>query len=76
VLLKNDGSVLPLDASSLKSVALIGPEADVASAGGGGSAKVAPLYTVSPLQAIGKVADSHHSSVVNAGDQPGAMRAE
>ena len=70
VLLKNDGSVLPLDASSLKSVALIGPEADVASAGGGGSAKVAPLYTVSPLQAVGQVADSHHISVVNAGEPP------
>jgi beta-glucosidase len=70
VLLKNDGNVLPLDASSLKSVALIGPEADVASAGGGGSAKVAPLYTVSPLQAIGKVADRHHISVVDAGEPP------
>jgi beta-glucosidase len=70
VLLKNDGNVLPLDAAALKSVALIGPEADVASAGGDGSAKVAPLYTVSPLRAIGKVADEHHINVVNAGEPP------
>jgi beta-glucosidase len=70
VLLKNDGNVLPLDAASLKSVALIGPDADVASAGGDGSAKVAPLYTVSPLRAIGKVADERHINVVNAGEPP------
>jgi beta-glucosidase len=70
VLLKNDGNVLPLDAASLKSVALIGSEADVASAGGDGSAKVAPLYTVSPLQAIGKVADEQHINVVDAGEPP------
>jgi len=50
VLLKNDGNILPL--RNVKSIAVIGPEAGVASAGGDGSAKVAPLYTVSPLQAI------------------------
>ena len=51
VLLKNTGNILPLDARS-QSIAVIGPEAGVASAGGDGSAKVAPLYTVSPLRAI------------------------
>jgi beta-glucosidase len=51
VLLKNDGGILPIG-NHVRSIAVIGPEAGVASAGGDGSAKVAPLYTVSPLQAI------------------------
>jgi beta-glucosidase len=61
VLLKNEGSMLPLDLNGLKSIAIIGPYADRATSGGGGSARMSPLYTVSPLGAItqrvgGKVA--------------------
>jgi beta-glucosidase len=54
VLLKNDGSLLPLDASKIKSIALIGQQsyAGAAVVGGGGSSKVTPLYTVSPLQGL------------------------
>ncbi|WP_189030303.1 beta-glucosidase [Paenibacillus albidus] len=52
VLLKNDNSTLPLGAASLKSVAVIGPDADNASAAGGGSSLVNPTYTVSPLEGI------------------------
>ncbi|KHL97086.1 glycoside hydrolase [Paenibacillus sp. IHB B 3415] len=52
VLLKNDNSTLPLDSASLKSVAVIGPDADNASAAGGGSSLVNPTYTVSPLEGI------------------------
>ena len=70
VLLKNDGNVLPLDLSRTKSIALIGPEAGSASAGGDGSAKVAPLYTVSPLQAITTAAAAHHVTVTYAGAPP------
>ncbi len=40
VLLKNAGDVLPLDASSLHSIALIGSHADVGVLSGGGSAQV------------------------------------
>jgi beta-glucosidase len=52
VLLKNDGGVLPLDTHRDRSIALIGPGASRAVAIGGGSTGVAPLYTVSPLDAI------------------------
>jgi beta-glucosidase len=51
VLLKNSGGLLPLPAG-LKSIAVIGPDANDASAQGGGSAQVLPTYTVSPLQGI------------------------
>ena len=51
VLLKNDGGVLPL-ASRLRSIAVIGPNADVARFGGGGSSEVLPHYLVTPLDAI------------------------
>jgi beta-glucosidase len=40
VLLKNDGDVLPLDSSSVKSIAVIGSHADVGVLSGGGSAQV------------------------------------
>jgi len=42
VLLKNDGGQLPLDAGKLKSIAVIGPHADVGMISGGGSAQVDP----------------------------------
>lgn len=52
VLLKNDGDELPLDAKSLRSIALIGPYAAQAVTGGGGSSHVEPLYTVTPMDGI------------------------
>ncbi|MEO5859792.1 MAG: glycoside hydrolase family 3 C-terminal domain-containing protein [Pyrinomonadaceae bacterium] len=52
VLLKNDRQVLPLDAKSLKSIAVIGPNAGTARIGGGGSAEVKPFYSVSPLEGL------------------------
>ncbi len=42
VLLKNDQSLLPLDAGKLHSIAVIGPHADVGMISGGGSAQVDP----------------------------------
>lgn len=50
VLLKNDG-ILPLDKSKVKSVVLIGPNADKARAGGG-SSMVVPVYGVGALQGL------------------------
>jgi beta-glucosidase len=52
VLLKNTGSLLPLDQKKIHSIAVIGPNAVVARTGGGGSSKVEPFYTVSPLDGI------------------------
>ncbi len=55
VLLKNDGSVLPLDAAHLSSIAVIG--ADAASTPvttGHGSSEVLPPFISTPLAAIGK----------------------
>src|SRR5215218_7243739 len=51
VLLKNDGT-LPLQRSSLRQVALIGPNAATARTLGGGSATVFPSYVSSPLQGL------------------------
>jgi len=42
VLLKNDNSQVPLDASRIRSIAVIGPHADVGMISGGGSAQVDP----------------------------------
>jgi len=42
VLLRNEGGLLPLDATKLKSVAVIGAHADVGMISGGGSAQVDP----------------------------------
>jgi len=51
VLLANDGT-LPLDASALTKVAVIGPNAEDTAALGGGSATVSPYYTVSILEGL------------------------
>jgi beta-glucosidase len=51
VLLTNDG-VLPLDPSTISSLAVIGPNADRAQIMGGGSAALRPHYRVTPLEAL------------------------
>jgi beta-glucosidase len=56
VLLKNESvrvaPVLPLDVASLTSIAVIGPNADVAMTQGGGSCHVWPHHEVSPLAGL------------------------
>jgi beta-glucosidase len=52
VLLKNKDAILPLDSKKLRSIALIGPNADEARIGGGGSAQVVPYYSVSPADGV------------------------
>jgi beta-glucosidase len=52
VLLKNDANTLPLDASGVRSIAVVGPYAGAAHTGGGGSSHVLPLYSVSPVDGI------------------------
>ncbi len=58
VLLKNTGNLLPLDASKVKSIAVIGPNAAVARTGGGGSSLVRPKYAIAPLDGIKEKAGS------------------
>jgi beta-glucosidase len=58
VLLKNSGGLLPLDASKVKSIAVIGPNAAVARTGGGGSSLVRPKYAIAPLDGIKEKAGS------------------
>jgi beta-glucosidase len=52
VLLKNSGSILPLDENKVKTIAVIGPDAYPAVAGGGGSSETKPFNTVSYLEGI------------------------
>ncbi len=52
VLLKNEGGVLPIRATDLRSVVVIGPTARIPLVGGGGSSRVAPLRTVSLVEAL------------------------
>ncbi len=52
VLLHNPSGLLPLDASSISSLAVIGPNSDQAVIMGGGSAQVFPATTVTPLEGI------------------------
>jgi beta-glucosidase len=56
VLLKNEGGLLPLDADA-GSIVIIGQSefVDDACLGGGGSSKVIPLYTVTPLEGMQNV---------------------
>jgi beta-glucosidase len=54
VLLKNERNVLPLDKNRIKSLAVLGPNAAEARTGGGGSSKVTPFYSVSPLEGLKK----------------------
>ena len=70
VLLKNSNSILPLDAASVKSIAIIGEHADTGMISGGGSAQVDPegaftadwsqpvhvWFPTSPMKAIAALA--------------------
>ena len=51
VLLKNHENILPLK-TTIKSIAVIGANADRKNALGGGSSQVRPLYEITPLQGI------------------------
>jgi beta-glucosidase len=71
VLLKNENMLLPIDKSKVKSIAIVGPNAQAIycsdrfhksgafAFGGGGSSKVNPWVTESILQGISNVADKY-----------------
>jgi beta-glucosidase len=52
VLLKNDGPLLPLDINTIKTIAVIGPNASRKIAFGGGSSMVRAAHEITPLQGI------------------------
>jgi beta-glucosidase len=52
VLLKNKGDILPLNLDSLKTIAVIGPNAKTAQIMGGGSAQVNTHYAITPYDGI------------------------
>jgi beta-glucosidase len=56
VLLKNEGRMLPLDKSRIKSILVVGPDAYPGVAVGGGSAGVKPFSLVSDVEGIQKIA--------------------
>ncbi len=59
VLLKNENDILPLKSEKVKSIAVIGPNANVARVDGGGSGDYKGYYQISPLQGIlNRVGDS------------------
>ena len=52
VLLKNETALLPLDESTVKTIAVIGKLSDVENVGDHGSSWVRPKYTITPLQGL------------------------
>lgn len=63
VLLKNDANILPVTPSPGLRVAVIGSNAKTPPYAGGGSANLLPTYTVTPLQAVEKLAAEMGGSV-------------
>ncbi|MGW3041834.1 glycoside hydrolase family 3 C-terminal domain-containing protein [Kitasatospora sp. NPDC001159] len=70
----NQGATLPLDSTRLRSVAVIGPWADRAYTGGGGSSHVTPYaeHTVTPRQGIAARAGAGVSVRYHPGDDANA----
>jgi beta-glucosidase len=51
-LLKNDRATLPLDPKQLRSIAVVGPNANARVIQGGGSSEVTPIRVVTPLEGL------------------------
>ena len=68
VLLKNQNNTLPLEVSKIKTIAVIGPNANVCYTNGGGSSFVDPYYSVSPLEGISKRAGDKVKVIFAKGD--------
>jgi beta-glucosidase len=73
--LKSASAVLPVDATQVRSVAVIGPNAAVARTGGGGSSRVNPNYAISPLdgtkeRAASQIRIAYAQGVSMEGEEP------
>jgi beta-glucosidase len=76
VLLVNEGRVLPFDATRIRSLAVIGRLASVASLGDHGSSRVRPPYAVTPLDGIrAHVGDRVAVRFADGGDRDAAVAA-
>jgi len=67
VLLKNEGNLLPLDKTKIKSIAVIGPDAYPAQVVGGGSAGVRPFTAVSYLEGLARYLDGNATAYYEPG---------
>jgi beta-glucosidase len=76
ILLKNEASVLPIDLTKVKSIAVIGPNAKVCRTNGGGSSYVEPYYSVSPFEGIQKRVGDKVQLVFAEGDKLDDLRLE
>ena len=74
VLLKNDHNFLPLDAHRLKTIAVIGANANAMMAIGGGSAQIKAPYEITPLEGISNRAGSRVKIIFAQGYRPPAAR--
>jgi beta-glucosidase len=71
VLLRNEGSLLPLDTKQALRIALLGPWATQAATGGGGSSKVNPIRAVTPAEIIARrVAGTNVQLTIDATTDP------
>ena len=69
VLLKNEKNLLPLNLNKIKKIAVIGPNAAIARVGGGGSSRVNPYYSVSPLKGIKQIVNDDTEVIFSQGDE-------
>lgn len=80
VLLKNENNVLPFDRNASPTIAVLGPNYNVARTGGGGSSQVAPYHSVSPFEGMQNVGGAevtlHGAAGVISSDQMTATPAD
>ncbi|MFO7796238.1 MAG: beta-glucosidase [Promethearchaeati archaeon] len=67
VLLKNEKNILPLDKSKIKNIAIIGKLAKKENLGDKGSSRVYPSYTVTPYEALERVAENYFNLSYSSG---------
>ncbi|BCM88899.1 xylan 1,4-beta-xylosidase [Abditibacteriota bacterium] len=72
ILLKNQGQTLPLDATKVRSIALIGPALNLWQIGAAGSPGVVPLHQVSPLEGLKNRAGAGVTIRTSSGGDTGA----
>src|SRR2546422_4956261 len=72
-LLKNDGGLLPLNQSKIKSILIIGPDAFPAVPVGGGSAEVQPFAAVSFLEGLANYSINHPDNPFQVYDERGVL---
>ena len=54
--MKNENNLLPINTAVVRTIAVIGPNANRAISQGGGSARVSAAYNVTPLQGLNALA--------------------